>query len=133
VIRRAVLADTGPLYAAVDPSDQYHGRAGDELQRLSDAGFTVAIAWPILAEAYTLVLRRLGARTAFTFLRESITTGVPLNPDPGDYGAAVQRLTARWSRVTLFDAVLAELSDRLDVPVWTYDRDFHAMGVAVWR
>jgi predicted nucleic acid-binding protein len=132
-MRRAVLADTGPLYAAVDPSDQFHGRAGDELQRLSDGGFTVAIAWPILAEAYTLVLRRLGAGAASTFLRESVTTGVPLNPDPGDYGAAARRLTARSSRVTLFDAVLAQLSDRLDVPVWTYDGDFKAMGVAVWR
>jgi len=26
-VTRAVLADTGPLYAAVDPDAQYHARA----------------------------------------------------------------------------------------------------------
>jgi hypothetical protein len=34
-MKRVVLADTGPLYAAVDPDDQYHGRAQRELKRLS--------------------------------------------------------------------------------------------------
>lgn len=29
---RAVIADTGPMYAAVDVDDQYHERAQAELQ-----------------------------------------------------------------------------------------------------
>jgi hypothetical protein len=31
-MKRAVLADTGPLYAAVDPDDAYDARAHRELE-----------------------------------------------------------------------------------------------------
>ena len=34
-MRHAVFVDTGPLYAAVDPDDQYHSRAQQELQTLN--------------------------------------------------------------------------------------------------
>ncbi len=45
---RAVLADTGPLYAAADPSDQYHNRAQDELRRLQRQRALVLVAYPTL-------------------------------------------------------------------------------------
>jgi predicted nucleic acid-binding protein len=34
-MRRAVLADTGPLYAAADPDDAHHEQARRELRRLA--------------------------------------------------------------------------------------------------
>ena len=34
-MRSAVLADSGPLYAAVDPDDAYHPQAQRELKRLA--------------------------------------------------------------------------------------------------
>jgi len=34
-MKRAVLADTGPLYAAADPDEEYHARAQRELKRLA--------------------------------------------------------------------------------------------------
>lgn len=49
-MKATVLADTGPLYAAVDPDDQHHARAQQELRRLEREGLTVAVACPILAE-----------------------------------------------------------------------------------
>jgi hypothetical protein len=34
-MKRVVFADTGPLYAALDPHGQYHQRAQEELERLA--------------------------------------------------------------------------------------------------
>jgi predicted nucleic acid-binding protein len=36
-------------------------------------------------------------------------------------------------RITLTDAVLATMSPRLRLPVWTYDHHFDIMQVEVWR
>ncbi len=59
-----VLADTGPLYAALDPDDTYHARAQEEITKLNRAGVNVAVIYPILQEAYSLILYRLGTRSA---------------------------------------------------------------------
>lgn len=133
-VRLAVLADTGPLYAAVDPSDAHHGRARAELDRLGDGGLGVVIAFPIMLESYTLILRRLGHAAASTFVADSIASGLPLNPEPADYVAAAARVRALPDQqLTLFDGVLAQLSDRLSLPTWTFDHHFDVLGVAVWR
>ena len=63
-MKRTVLADTGPLYAAVDPDDAYHARAHRELKRLVHDKCEVVVAYPTLLEAYTLVLYRLGMQAA---------------------------------------------------------------------
>ena len=42
---RAVLADTGPLYAAADPDDQYHELAQGQLQALADDELSVVLAY----------------------------------------------------------------------------------------
>jgi len=63
-MRRTVFADTGPLYAAVDPDDQYHNRAQTELARLQDGGWAIAITYPTLLEEYTLVMQRLSIAVA---------------------------------------------------------------------
>lgn len=60
----SVLADDRPLYAAVDPDDAHHQRSQQEWKRLTRERRDVAVAYPAVLEAYTLVLYRLGARTA---------------------------------------------------------------------
>jgi predicted nucleic acid-binding protein len=130
----AVLADTGPLYALADPSDQYHERAHNELARLQAQGCFVAVAYPTLAEAYTLVLHRLGAKFAAKWLKEMLAGTATLNPEPGDYlGAAAHLASLPGRKVTLFDAVTAALGNRLAVKVWTFDRDFDLLRVARWK
>jgi predicted nucleic acid-binding protein len=131
---RPVLADTGPLYALADPSDQYHERARNELARLESENYFIAVAYPTLSEAYTLVLRRLGPAFAANWLRELIDGATGLNPDPGDYLAAVRRVTGLPDQeISLFDAVTAILSRKLKLPVWTFDKDFDLMRVKRWR
>lgn len=132
--RRAVLADAGPLYAAVDPDDQYHAQALRELDTLNREGVGVAVAYPTFAEAYTLVLYRLGPRRAVQFGKELAAGAALLNPSPEDYGQALTRLAAhRDLPMSLFDGVAAVLAERLHLEVWTYDEHFHALGTPVWR
>jgi len=130
----AVLADTGPLYALVDPDDSLHVRARNEAQRLRDAGLRVLVGRPTVCEAYTLVLRRLGLPTARTWLEEVRAGCGLINPAAVHYEAAARRLEALSHQpVTLFDSVLAELAAHLDLPVWTYDHHFDLLQARVWR
>ena len=133
-MKRAVLADTGPLYAAVDPNDAYHRRAQDELRRLGAGRYEVTIAYPTLLETYSLVLYRLGLMAASNWLEEVLTGSTLLNPTPDDYMDAVQRIAALPDQsITLFDGAVAVLSDRLELKIWTYDYHFDVMRCRVWR
>ncbi len=133
-MRRVVLADTGPLYAALDPNDQYHRRAQGELERLTHERRSVVIAYPILFESYSLVLYRLGKQTASSWLNETMEGANLVNPTAQDYRDAADKLLAfADQRITLFDATVAVLAQRLGLQVWTYDHHFDVVRVSVWR
>jgi predicted nucleic acid-binding protein len=131
---RAVLTDTGPLYALVDPDDQYHLRAIAELKRLKRERLPLMTSWSNVTEAYNLVLQRLSIPKAQGWLRELIRGIGLLNPSDEDYLEAAHRVL-RYSDqdISLVDAVLAVLSDQLRIPVWTFDHHFDDMRARVWR
>ena len=131
---RAVLADTGPLYAAVDLDDQYHARAQEQLHSLAAQGLSVVLAYPILLETYTLIRYRLGSVSASAWLEDVRDGSAWINPSPQDYRDATA-VVGRFpdQSITLFDATLAIVASRLSLPVWTYDHHFDTMGTAVWR
>jgi predicted nucleic acid-binding protein len=132
-VRPAVLADTGPLYAATDPDDAHHKRSRRELRRLADENYEIIVAYPTLLEAYTLVLFRLGETTAARWLEEMAGAAL-VNPSADDYRQAIVRVQSlKDQSFTLFDALVATLAGRLGLEVWTYDHHFDAMRVAVWR
>jgi predicted nucleic acid-binding protein len=132
-VRAAVLADTGPLYAAADPDDAHHKRARRELSRLADGRQEVVVAYPTLLEAYTLVLFRLGQSAASRWL-EQMDGAALVNPSPQDYRQAVVKVQSRKDQpITLLDALVATLSGRLGLEVWTYDHHFDVMRVPVWH
>ena len=129
-----MLADTGPLYAARDPDDRHHDRSRDELRRLRLQNLKVVVPYPILLEGYSLVMRKLGNREAHSFLAQLTSTSILVNATEEDYRIASSAiLPYRDQDISLFDAVLAEISYRLEVPVWTFDHHFDAMAAAVWR
>jgi predicted nucleic acid-binding protein len=133
-MKRSVMADTGPLYAAVDPDDLHHQRARQELKQLTREKREVVIAYPTLLEAYTLVLFRLGNATALRWLSEINGSATLINPGPEDYRKAAARTQGLADQpVTLFDATVAVLSLRLGMEIWTYDHHFDLMRTAVWR
>lgn len=59
-----MLADTGPLYALIDPDDGHHRRAGRELAHLAEDRYELLVAFPIMVETYKLILRSLGIASA---------------------------------------------------------------------
>ena len=133
-MKRAVLADTGPLYAAADPDDEHHARAQRELNRLAREKREVVLAYPTLLEAYTLVLYRLGNQAASAWLQDMLRGAALLNPTPEDYRQGASRLADFVGQpITLFDATLAVLATRLQLEVWTYDHHFDVMQAPVWR
>lgn len=130
---RAVLADTGPLYAAVDPHDGRHKQAMAELRELDREKREVVVAYPTLLEAYTMVRRRLGGNAASDWLTD-MTDAALVNPTPEDYRQAVARIGALAGQsISLSDATIAVLATRLNLEVWTYDHHFDVMRVSVWR
>jgi predicted nucleic acid-binding protein len=129
-----VLADTGPLYALADPSDQYHVRAQAELDSIEKQALPLAVSYPTVCEAHTLVLRRLGVKYAGEWLAEVLGAAVLLNPEVADYAiAAVQLSRFADQAITLVDGVSAVMASRLGIPVWTFDRHFTTMRVKIWR
>jgi predicted nucleic acid-binding protein len=130
---RGVLADTGPLYAANDEGDQHHPLALRQLKELARDRREVLIAYPILLEAYSLLLFRLGRRAASDWVSEVSDTSF-LNPAPEDYARGLTMVRAFPDQsITLIDATLAALAIRLGLDVWTYDHHFDGMRVGVWR
>lgn len=132
-MKEAVLADTGPLYAAVDPHDSHHQRALRDLQQLEQDRRAVMVSFPILLEAYSLILYRLGSDVASRWLAE-VGDASLVNPTPEDYRQAATKLRAfEGQEFTLFDATLAVLASRMGLRVWTYDHHFDVMRIPVWR
>ncbi|HKH98036.1 MAG TPA: PIN domain-containing protein [Candidatus Sulfotelmatobacter sp.] len=130
---RAVLADTGPLYAANDEGDTHHQRALHDLKELTRDHRELLIPYPILLEAYSLLLYRLGRNAASSWLAE-VADASFVSPTPEDYGRGVATVrTLADQRITLVDATIAALAVRMKLEVWTYDHAFDVMRVPVWR
>ncbi|NET39738.1 MAG: hypothetical protein F6K19_48575 [Cyanothece sp. SIO1E1] len=131
---RAIIADTGPLYSAVDPSDQYHLRAQNELDLINQGKWVTLIPYPIYLEAHKLIRFRTGFDTAFHFSKNVAAQDNLINPTNDDYQAAIQWI-ARFSdqKITLFDSIVAVLATQARCPVWTYDYHFDVMQIPIWR
>ena len=121
----AVLADTGPLFAAADQDDADHERALLQIDELERDGRIVLIPYPILLEAHSLVLKRFGSQAVLQWLGNALEASL-LNPTPEDYSVACAIVRA------LSDQDIS-LATRLKVEVWTYDHHFDVMRVPVWQ
>lgn len=134
IIGKAVLADTGVLYALVDSKDQHNERAQLESRLLVQAHRRVIVTYPTLQEAYTLVLHRLKPHVAVRWLRE-VRSGTDLLSVPGGDFQTAMALTERYrdQTLTLHDLVLSVVSNNLNLPIWTFDADFDILGAQVWR
>lgn len=116
------------------PSDQFHNRAQQELATITGRRSPVLVAFPVLCETHTLVLRRLGGKYAANWLTEMLSGVLPINPEASDYLEAARSLRKfSVQPITLVDALLARLTRKLGVPVWTFDQHFVTMRAGIWR
>lgn len=135
---RFVLADTRPLYARAVRRDGEHGRAVRELKALEAQGYFLLLAQPIVLETHKLLLKRKLLPYAHDYTQALTERFHTFNPQSDDYetGLNIARRFADQP-LSLFDATLAALSDRLALPVWTFDHHFDILSVAlnirVWR
>jgi uncharacterized protein len=63
-----------------------------------------------------------------------VRTAILLTPTEEDHRGAIERVLGYPDQdITLADALCAEISDRVEMPVWTYYHHFDVMGARVWR
>ena len=131
---RAIIADTTPLYGAIDPSDQYHSRAQAELKRIAEENLTVIISFPVYVETYNLLLYRLDFEQATYFTQRCLQFNNLINPTEDQYFAAMEKVRQYPDqKITIVDGITAILSQELNLPVWSYDYHFEIMRVKIWR
>ncbi|MDJ0662111.1 MAG: hypothetical protein QNJ42_21885 [Crocosphaera sp.] len=131
---RGIIADTGPLYAAIDIDDQYHQRSQQELKIINQQKLAIIVPYPIYLETHKLILQSLGITSALRFTRDIEKQINFINPTPEDYQAATSIITKfPDQKITLFDAVTVILANQINLPVWTYDYHFDIMKAKVWR
>lgn len=130
---KAIIADTTPLYALIDSSDQYYQIAREQLLKIQQLNIQVIVSSHILLESYSLILYRLGIDTAIKFSQEIRNSAELIHPNDADYQLAYKKIQLYSDqKITLFDAVTASISQRLNYPVWTYDHHFNVMLIPVW-
>ena len=130
----ALLVDTGPLYALATPSDQYHTRAYRELAAIQDARLALATCYPALFETFSLLQRRVSPKRTHLWLNKTVNEVDLLTPSESDYRQAAAKVQSYPDQqLSLFDALLAVLSEQLSFAIWTFDSDFDVMGANVWR
>lgn len=131
---RFILADTGPLYARAMKRDAEHLRAVRELSGLEAEGYRVLLAQPIILEMHKLLLRRNPPPYAHAYTLALTERFHTVNPQTEDYRAGLDVLGRYQDQsLSLFDAALAALARRLELPVWTFDHHFDILGISVWR
>ena len=131
---KAILADTTPLYGAIDTSDQFHARAQAEIQRIAKEKLIVVVSFPVYIETYSLLLYRLGFEQANHFSQNCLESANLLNPTEEQYLKAIKKVQQFPDQtITIVDALTAILADELNIPVCTYDYHFDVMKISVWR
>ena len=88
------------------------------------------ISYSTVVESYSLILRRATPEIALTWLVSIRSTGEVITPTKDDYVNAIQRIQRYCDQpITLVDGVVAMMSQRLRLPVWTCDHHFDIVRI----
>ncbi len=117
---KAIIADTTPLYGAIDTTDRYHNRAQEELRRIQAENLTVIISFPVYMETYNLILYRLGFKQATIFTQNCLESANLINPTDEQYMSAIKKVQQFPDQtITIVDALTGIIAIQLNLPVWS--------------
>lgn len=134
IYRRMVLADTGPLFAIIDPRDQHHRQAHEELDVIYADGWSFGVTWTTVAETYSLLLKRIGPLSAQEWIEDLSRDFLIIPVSPNDYLAAIDHVRQFGDQqFTLFDAIVYVVSEHLGMSVWAFDHHFDVMRARRWH
>lgn len=118
----ALVVDTGPLYAAADRTDDFHGACS---RLLTETDETLAVPAPVLVELWWLTHRRLPPDVFDRFLATVVDGSLTvIDLTEADY-RRIRELLRRYEDLPLdfVDAAVVAVAERLDEPkVATLDR-----------
>lgn len=120
--REMILADTGPLVALVDESDEWHQWA---LQTLPKLPLPLVTCEAVLVEAWFLLKNHQPCKSDLAALHHRRALRVDF--DFEENAAAIYQLLEKYADVPMdfADACLVKMAEhRSDVRVWTIDPDF---------
>lgn len=132
---RDAFVDTSFWFAALEPNDANHARAGALIERARRSSMRFHVTREIVGETLTLLRYRSGAQGALAFLEHVLPTLDLVATDDALHAVALEvfrRMTSR-RRLSYVDALsFVVVRDRLDdMPCLAFDRDFRSLGLTV--
>jgi predicted nucleic acid-binding protein len=135
ILSDRVFCDTGFLYASLAPGDRHYERAGELLEQCHSQQVRMFSTWEILSETVTLLAYRLHPRAAVQFLdtMKPVLALVPTTDAVRSQAERVFRQRVKTRRLSFCDAIsFVVVTTLLDnIPCFSFDRDFKALGLTV--
>ncbi len=131
VYKRAVLIDTGPLYAVVDTNDGRNDEATACLREISDHRIPLYITNLTIAECHRLILQKLGIDRGLEFLEMIYDGRVNIvRKEPSDDQKAIELLQRYPDQdITFTDAISFAVMIRLGIiKAFSFDRHFDILN-----
>ena len=119
---RSIVADTGPIVSFLYRDDPDHGLVRGFLRENQVALVTT---WPVITEAWHLLLGRVGVKPALALMRWVKANGLRVAAPHEDDAAALLELLERYADhpMDLADASLVLLAERIGISeIVTLDR-----------
>ncbi len=129
-----ILLDTSAIYALADSADRYHARAERLVTQLYQDGEQLVLHSYVLAEAATLIQRRLGLQRALRFLHQSHEFHLRWITET-DHEAGVEILEQEGRReLSLVDCVSFAVMRSAGIDTaFAFDADFERAGFHLYN
>lgn len=129
----AVMVDTSAIYALLDRSDNNHRQAVRILQRLAKERESVLLTNFIVAETHALILARLGADLARSWLQSLRWPVERVSAIDEDRARAII-LTFTDKEFSYTDATTFAVMERLQLEhAFSFDRHFKQFGIKLLK
>ena len=127
-----VLLDSSAIFALLNPNDDHHAKAVAIDESLTKRKVTFILPNFLLAEAHTLLNRRLGPQVARAFLNGALQDYEieRVTMEDEQTAHAILQEVSRTKGLSYFDAVAVAVAERLSIrEVFSFDAHFALAGL----